>query len=363
MTAKISVIIPVYNVEKYLRQCLDSVINQTLKDIEIICVDDGSTDGSGAILDEYAANDERIKVIHKENGGLGSARNEGLRYVNAEYIFFLDSDDFIIVDTLEKMYNKSKLLDLDICVCGGTNYDTETGEHHVMNYSINKKYLPQKDVFSSYEVKDTLFHLFIGWVWDKLYKTSLIVDNKLDFPPFRNTEDTSFTYFALILSNRIGIVDEPLHAYRRNVVTSVSKTRESEPDAFIKAMLLLKECLEAKNLYSTFKIGYLNYFITFSKWHLDTISDSHRKNLYKKIKYFINSNINKNEHLSFIENYIADLYEHYQKCPTYKAFKNSFEVKDHYSSLERIFSVKNYHDKRHKIVTFLGLKIKIRRKI
>ena len=103
---KVSVIVPVYNCEKYLKKCLDSLVNQTLKDIEIICVNDGSTDNSGRILEEYT--DSRIKIITKENGGLSSARNAGIAVAKGEYLGFVDSDDWVDLDFYEKLYNTAK---------------------------------------------------------------------------------------------------------------------------------------------------------------------------------------------------------------------------------------------------------------
>lgn len=111
---KISVVIPVYNVENYLRQCLDSVINQTLDDIEIICVNDGSTDSSPDILEEYSRKDSRIRIISQENMGLSGARNTGMKYIKGEYVYFLDSDDYIELDALNQMYNISKNNSLDM---------------------------------------------------------------------------------------------------------------------------------------------------------------------------------------------------------------------------------------------------------
>lgn len=118
METTISVIIPVYNAENYLKRCLDSVINQTYKNLEIILIDDGSTDNSGEICDEYAKTDNRIKVIHKENGGVSQARNEGLRVATGEYIGFLDSDDFILHNMYENLIKQLELNDADISICG-----------------------------------------------------------------------------------------------------------------------------------------------------------------------------------------------------------------------------------------------------
>ncbi|MDR0485368.1 MAG: glycosyltransferase, partial [Elusimicrobiota bacterium] len=116
MASEISVIIPVYNVEAYLRRCLDSVVNQTFKNLEIICVDDGTKDNSVSILEEYAARDGRIRIFHKENGGLSSARNYGLKYATAPYIAFLDSDDWLELDALEISYRTMRESGADLIV-------------------------------------------------------------------------------------------------------------------------------------------------------------------------------------------------------------------------------------------------------
>lgn len=123
----ISVIIPVYNVEKYLEQCLDSVINQNLQDIEIICVDDGSTDNSPSILEKFSSKDNRIKIFSKENGGQASARNLGIKKAKGKYIAFVDSDDFIKEDMFVKLYDVAENNNLDIAMCKIALYDDNTG--------------------------------------------------------------------------------------------------------------------------------------------------------------------------------------------------------------------------------------------
>ena len=124
---KVSVIIPVYNTEKYLRQCLDSVVNQTLRDIEIICVDDGSTDGSIEILREYEQKDSRVKVLCQKNQYAGVARNNGLNYASGEYVFFMDSDDYCCHELLERAVDRAKMVDADIVVFDHECYDESTG--------------------------------------------------------------------------------------------------------------------------------------------------------------------------------------------------------------------------------------------
>ena len=111
---KISVVIPVYNTQNYLNECIDSVLNQSFKDFEIICINDGSTDNSLSILSDYEVSDERIKVISQQNRGLGASRNEGLKLAQGEYVLFLDSDDYLTPDALEKLYNQAYANDLDL---------------------------------------------------------------------------------------------------------------------------------------------------------------------------------------------------------------------------------------------------------
>ena len=135
---KVSVIIPVYNAEKYLRQCLDSVLGQTLKEIELICVDDGSTDRSMEILLEYASKDKRIRVITQKNGGPGKARNTALPYATGKYISFLDADDWFEQDFLEKMFDRSDEVQADICICETQRFDDATGDELPSEWMLKK---------------------------------------------------------------------------------------------------------------------------------------------------------------------------------------------------------------------------------
>ena len=118
----VSVIVPIYNVEKYLAECVDSILGQTFQDMEIILVDDGSLDSSGQMADDYAARDKRVKVIHKENGGLSSARNAGMKIARGEYIYFCDSDDYISLDAIEILYETATKNDLDMVLFNGDSF-------------------------------------------------------------------------------------------------------------------------------------------------------------------------------------------------------------------------------------------------
>lgn len=167
---KISVIIPVYNVENYLRECLDSIINQTFKDIEIICVDDCSTDNSLDILNEYAQKDNRIKVFEqKENSGQGAARNFGISIAQGEYITFVDPDDYIESTMYEKMYNQAKTLNSEIVMCDVQKFFETSG--NIKLYNAFKKY---KNVYENEPVNLTPF---INIEKSEVFKTILISPN------------------------------------------------------------------------------------------------------------------------------------------------------------------------------------------
>lgn len=191
----ISIIVPVYNIDKYISKCIDSLLFQSFKDIEIILVDDGSIDLSGKICDEYALKDNRIKVIHKENDGLSSARNTGLALAKGEYIGFVDGDDWVKDDTFEFLYKTLITHDADISVCGHFIVDGDTVESIRNNGDI--KILNHVEALSAILLDDEIN----SFAWDKLYKRELFAD--LLYPVGRRFEDIAFTYLLFNRSNRV----------------------------------------------------------------------------------------------------------------------------------------------------------------
>ena len=161
---KVSVIIAVYNTERFLKQCMDSIVNQTLRDIEIICVNDGSTDDSLMILNKYAESDDRVLVYTKENEGLGgaSARNYGLERAQGEYISILDSDDFFELDMLEKAVKRAESTNADIVVFGGYEYDERNGNTYTVASILGEKEIPDIEVFSYRDCADDIYQLTQG---------------------------------------------------------------------------------------------------------------------------------------------------------------------------------------------------------
>ena len=205
---KVSVIVPVYNVEQYLRKCLDSLVNQTLKDIEIIIVDDGSEDASSHIAKEYEKQYSNVKYYRKENGGLSDARNYGLKYATGKYIAFLDSDDYVDKTLYQKMYEKAKKEDSDMVEC-----------NFYWSYPRKNK----KDIGEKYYGKKQMLEKARVVAWNKLYKKEIIDKAKVEFPKGLIYEDVEFFYKLVPYIENVSFVKEPLIYYVQRVNSIVNK--------------------------------------------------------------------------------------------------------------------------------------------
>lgn len=177
---KVSVVVPVYNAEKYLRQAILSISRQTLREIEILCVDDGSTDSSVDILNELAKEDKRIKVLHNPRKGAGAAlaRNFGLEHASGEYLSILDADDWFEPEMLARSYQRAKETDADVVMFDAKYYSDITGQEVHADWVLNKDLLPDNDVFSPTECADRLFQITGGQAWNRLYRHKFIEQNK-----------------------------------------------------------------------------------------------------------------------------------------------------------------------------------------
>ena len=213
---KVTVIVPIYNVEKYLARCIDSLVNQTLNEIEIVLVNDGTKDSSGKIAMQYAKQyKEKIIYLEKENGGLSDARNYGLAYAKGEYIAFLDSDDYIEKDAYEKMYEKAKLENADYVECD-----------FIWEYP-NKK---RKDKCYQYNNKKEMLAFARVVAWNKLIKREIIEENNIRFPKGLRYEDIEFTYKLIQHLNKICYVDQCFIHYiqRKNSIANVQNEKTAE---------------------------------------------------------------------------------------------------------------------------------------
>ena len=280
----VSVIVPVYNVEKYLRQCLDSIVGQTLKDIEIICVDDGSTDSSRQILEEYEKKDKRIKIISQMNKGAGAARNNGLSVAQGKYLSFLDSDDFFESDMLESAYKKAEEDKADFVVFKSDQYYTEENRYAEVPWTLREKEIPPYTPFNHRQMTDNIFKVFVGWAWDKLYNKEFVLNNHLLFQEQRTSNDLLFVFSAVAIAKRISVVKKVLAHQRRDAKDSLSKTRENSWACFYNALTALRDRMVEEGLYKEVEKDFINYALHFSLWNIRTLAEPTKSMLIKKMK-------------------------------------------------------------------------------
>ncbi len=236
---KVSVIVPVYNVEKYIDKCLESLEKQTLKDFEVIIVNDGTKDNSEAIIKKYLARNKNFKYYKKENGGLSDARNYGLKYASGEYIAFLDSDDYISFEAYEKMYNKAKTNDYDIVVCD-LNY--------VYPDKIVRAYSNIKD--DTMDIKKTFINIYPA-AWNKIFKRSLF-NNDVYFKIGVWFEDVEFIYRLLPYIKSIGVIHEPFNQYVQRE-GSITNTINRKIYDYIDNMNGIVDFYKERNLYEKYQ--------------------------------------------------------------------------------------------------------------
>lgn len=261
---KVSVIIPVYNTEPYLKQCLDSIQKQTLHEIEIICVDDGSSDNSVKIIEGYKNNDDRFSLIckkHQDGTGAGPARNLGLQHAKGKYVIFLDADDFFEPNMLEEMYLRAEQMIAQIVICNAFVYNNVTGKERIGDLIFSRKYIPQKQVFAGTDFPNTLFQMTWGGAWNLLILHDYVKSKGFQFQATRFQDDVLFTYLALAEADRITALDQPFIHYRQNINTNQSATQYEHIEIMYSAPKMLKEKLAERMLYDTFKTTFLNRFI------------------------------------------------------------------------------------------------------
>lgn len=259
---KVSVIVPIYNVEKYLEKCINSLLSQTLEDIQIILVNDGSKDNSGNIAREYEKNNKnRIIYVEKENGGLSDARNYGLKYATGDFIAFLDSDDYIEKNAYEEMYNKAIEENADYVEC---DFIWEFPN----KIRVDKQY--------PYKNKKEMLSFVRVVAWNKLIKRQLITDNNLEFPKGLRYEDVEFTYKLIPFVNKFAYVDKPFIHYvqREGSIANVQNERTAEIFTVLDNVI---EFYKKNNIYEKYRdeleYNYARYLLCSSLKRMCKIKD------------------------------------------------------------------------------------------
>lgn len=276
---KVSIVIPVFNVEKYLKECLDSLVNQTLKDIEIICIDDGSTDDSFNILVEYAEKDKRIVIFQQGNKGAACARNCGLSIATGEYISFLDSDDIFSLNLFEKVVHKAELYGSDIVIFKAVSFDTNSNKKAIMNDNISKFYKTYSNCFSYVDIPDEIFNSFLVPAWNKVFRRSFVIENDLTFQNVKRCNDLYFSNASLVLASKITLLDEVLLFYRVGMQSNLQSGNDKTPLEFYKALLAVKEFLDRHRIYSVVKNSFIKLALDNIFYNLNSVKTEQARNL------------------------------------------------------------------------------------
>ena len=267
----VSVIIPVYNVEKYLRECLDSVCNQTLEDIEIICVDDGSTDGSLSILRDYEAKDSRFKIYTQKNKFAGVARNNGFLHATGKYCIFLDSDDWFDKNLLKKTYLKAEKEQADIVAFNFSKFDVEGKVEK--RTGIHTEWLPKNtEVFSYADCPDYIMSVVNPTPWTKLYRTSFVAENNLKFDEISTTNDITFASVSVASAKRITFLKDRFIHYRVDQGGTISSAK---PKKLGNTLFAVKSALE--------QVSHLSWY--------ETIRNSVMRFAVDNITYCLKNNV------------------------------------------------------------------------
>lgn len=312
---KVSIVVPIYKVESYLENCIKSLINQTYQNIEIILVDDGSPDKCPLICDSWKKKDKRIKVIHKQNGGLSDARNCGIDNASGNYICFVDSDDYVERTYVEYLLTANKQNKTNIAQCGIKNVDENGKLLSSIGYDLDtvisgKKMILQQ--FTGHDIENTV-------VWNRLYGINLF--KKLRFPFGKNHEDEYITYKLLYNESRISIIDSTLYCYRQTNNSIMRSTFN------LKRLDVLDGLKERINYFKKKKEEAL-YYLSISRY-LSCI-----RFLYSNIKRFFP---NEKEKLLYL---LHEYKEYYQESKKYKKYSINVRIKNTFFALfPNLFSI------------------------
>ena len=285
----ISVIVPVYKVEKYLEKCIESVLKQTYTNLQIILVDDGSPDNCGKICDEYAKKDSRIEVIHKANGGLSDARNVGISKAKGRYIGFVDSDDYIKEDMYEILLNLIKKYDADVSICN--LYDVIDGNECIRNKENGIREYSRLDILK----KVLLDKNIQSYAWNKLYEKELF--DEIKYPIGKKYEDIGTTFYLFEKCNKIVVTSEPEYYYLKRADSLVNNVTESTildyTEIIIQRYLYIKQNIKELRKYNNYYLAKTLITAHNDIENLENISEEMKqryKKLYELVLEIIKSN-------------------------------------------------------------------------
>ena len=335
--SKVSIIVPVYNAEKYIKPCFDTLLNQTLKDIEIICVDDCSTDNSLELLKGYASKDNRIKIIEqKVNQGQGVARNEALKCATGEYIGFVDPDDWIEPNMYEEMYNKAKEFDTDIVTCNIERFfeNSSQVDHIDTIKKISKidKTIKSGVVFNFKKTEKKFLANTTNYPVCRIYRRELVTKYDIRFAPIRTGEDKLFCCLAKLLADKIIHIDKEFYHYRTHRAKQFIKNEHQD----IMCLSLINE-IYMHNPSKELKEGIIDFLSIMCINQYKQLTPAERKDFYRECANYLPHN-------------------------SFKKFRKNVAKFNCKQILRHIFSIKKVVENgaRHKYICVLGFKFELK---
>ena len=287
---KISVIMPVYNVEKFLDKSINSILNQTLNDLELICVDDGSTDNSLKILNDFANYDDRIKIFSLDHQGAGNARNFALKHVTGEYIYYMDSDDILYLNSFEDFYFISKAKNLDLLIFKALNYDVEKKHYYETNYYNMKKIsdFAKRKVFSFDDLGNLIFEV-CETPWCKFYNAQMVINSNAKFRENSKFNDNQFHWEVLFNSKRIYFLDEYYYTRTRHS-HSLTGSKDKNHICIIGVSNDIIDVFEKYNQLTKFKKMIFNLKVNWIILRYNEIRNEFKELFFTKINYDFKNN-------------------------------------------------------------------------
>ena len=287
MNPLVSIVVPVYNCEKYIDQCINSLLAQTYSNLEIICVNDGSSDSSLSHLEKLKQSDPRIQVYSKENEGKGaaSARNMGLEHATGEYVLVLDSDDFFEPDMVETLVSKAESTCADLVITTADLYDNLYNHNNGICLRPELKWTPEKEPFSWKDCPDKIFQIADFVAWNKLFRRDFVEENYIRFEAIPISDDQYPSVMGAVLADRIAVVDRPLIHYRMNTGTSQGSSQAKHPEAAYEAVFSVVNKMRRNGVYEDVKRSYVNLAVHLMRQYFDRMSRFQDvKFLYDKYK-------------------------------------------------------------------------------
>lgn len=278
----VSVVMPVYNAETNLAECLDSFIRQTLKRFEIICVDDGSKDRTLSILGAYKQKDSRIRILRQKHKGAGEARNTGLAQARGTYVVFLDADDIFREDMLEKIADKGKKTNADVILFGAKRYDDRTGKILETPWYLRREMLPAGEVFSRKDLNGQLLAITTPTPWTKAFRREYIQREDFYFQNLQNSNDVYFVFTALASADKLAAITEDLVLYRVFRKSSLQNQKTRNPLCFLEAYEAVYDELHRRGIYEEIAYGFANSVLSGCIHNLNTVQGEEAKEEIEK---------------------------------------------------------------------------------